>query len=431
MPHKTLILSDTHLGKPGSPRADALRPVWQGVDELVINGDAAEVQIPWLRGTAVRELDRLEELARQDGIRVTLISGNHDAYLTDRRCLQLAEGSILVMHGDALHPAVAPWTRHANALQVRTERELARAEQKDLATRLDIAQHIGHSEFLKEYVISSLGESTLRRILARPIEVPRVLWYWRREPAFAELFMQDYAPKAKVLIVGHSHRRGVWQRGGRTIINTGAFMFPGKPHLAMSQPSNAVALEVCVDSLTSGLIAARLGAARIEINSALELGGLTCSIGLVEAVVQQVKPLGCAVIAMVRPRPGGFAYGAEEQRVMKRDIQALIRAGVDGIALGVLKPTGGVDAEAVRQLIKPVLAAGKQAVFHRAFDLVPNPVAALQTLIKLGVTRVLTSGQAPTAIEGAALIRRLIEQADGQIEVLPGSGITPSNIPPA
>jgi len=228
-----LIISDTHLGKPGGTTADALRPVWQGIDELIINGDTAEVQVPWLRGAAIRELDRLDQLTRQDGVGLTLISGNHDAYLTDRRCLQLANGNILIMHGDALHPAVAPWTRSAKALQARTHREISKAEQDDLEARLNIAQHVGHSEFLKEYVLSNLGDSTVRRILARPIEVPRVLWYWRNEPALAQRFLDSYAPQTKVLIIGHSHRRGVWQLGERTIINTGAFMFPGRPQCVM------------------------------------------------------------------------------------------------------------------------------------------------------------------------------------------------------
>lgn len=235
MPHQTLIISDTHLGKPGGTTVQALRPVWQGMDELVINGDAAEVQVPWLRGAAIHELDQLETLTRQDGVRLTLISGNHDAYLTDRRCLQLAQGRILIMHGDALHPAVAPWTRHAKGLEERTQREINKAAQDDLATRLDIAQHIGHSEFISEYVLSSLGEHAARRIAARPIEVPLVLWYWWREQTLGMRFLDRYAPQAKVLIVGHSHRRRVWQRGGRTIINTGAFMFPGRPQCVIHQ----------------------------------------------------------------------------------------------------------------------------------------------------------------------------------------------------
>jgi UDP-2,3-diacylglucosamine pyrophosphatase LpxH len=233
MPRQTLFISDTHLGKPGAATAEALRPIWQGIDELVINGDAAEVQVPWLRGEAVRQLESLDRLTKQDGVALTLISGNHDAYLTDRRCVQRADGRILAMHGDALHPAVAPWTRFAEELAQRTEREIANSSDDTLATRLEIAQHIGHSEFLHEYVLSNLGESTLRRILARPIEVPQVLRYWRSEPLLAERFLQRYASKARVLILGHSHRRAVWRRGPRTIVNTGAFMFPGRPQCVL------------------------------------------------------------------------------------------------------------------------------------------------------------------------------------------------------
>ncbi|MFN3168593.1 MAG: metallophosphoesterase family protein [Phycisphaeraceae bacterium] len=236
MSRTTLIISDTHLGRPGKATADMLRPVWQGVDELVINGDAAEVQIPWLRAGAVRELDRLDDLTRRDGVRLTLVSGNHDAYLTDRRCLELAGGEVLVMHGDALHPAVAPWTRSAKAMEKLTARALADAdpdERDTLRTRLAVAQHVGHSEFLEEYVLSSRGEGGLWHAVRRPWEVPRVMAYWRREPGLAVRFIERYTPRTQVLILGHSHRAGVWRRGGRTIINTGAFTFPGRPWCAV------------------------------------------------------------------------------------------------------------------------------------------------------------------------------------------------------
>ena len=196
----------------------------------------------------------------------------------------------------------------------------------------------------------------------------------------------------------------------------------------MDRPSKPVTLEVCIDSLASGLIAAEHGAVRVEVNSALELGGLTASIGLIETVMQEVKPIGCSVIAMVRPRPGGFVYGRGELTVMQRDIEALIRAGVDGVALGVLEPSGIIDAEAMKRLIEPVLSAGREAVFHRAFDLTPSPYDALEKLFDLNITRLLTSGQAPNAAQGAALIQALIKQADGRVEVLPGSGITADNV---
>ncbi|MFK7790148.1 MAG: copper homeostasis protein CutC [Phycisphaeraceae bacterium] len=193
-----------------------------------------------------------------------------------------------------------------------------------------------------------------------------------------------------------------------------------------SQP--LVTLEVCIDSLASAKIAAANGATRVELNAGLELGGLTPSIGLVEQVIEACKPMGCEVIAMVRPRPGGFAYNADELVVMQRDIVRLLAIGVDGVALGVLTSDGDIDDAANRALIQPILDATKQAVFHRAFDLTPNPSSALETLILLGFHRILTSGQAPTAIQGAAVIRALIHQADGRIELLPGSGIKAKNV---
>lgn len=196
----------------------------------------------------------------------------------------------------------------------------------------------------------------------------------------------------------------------------------------MAQKQQPVTLEICIDSLASAKTAADAGAKRVELNSALELGGLTPSIGLVEQTIAALQPMGCSVIAMVRPRLGGFAYDADEIDVMRSDIDRLLQAGVDGVALGVLNTDGSVDEQTNHALIQPALEAGKEVVFHRAFDLTPDPIAAIHTLISLGFTRVLTSGQAPTAIEGSAVIRQLIEHAAGRIEVLPGSGITPSNV---
>lgn len=236
MPHTTLILSDTHLGRPRRATAQSLQPLWQGVDELVINGDVAEVQLPWLRSAAVREVDRLQDLTRRDGVRLTLLSGNHDAYLTDRRHLELAGGQVLIMHGDALDPAVTPWTRSAKAMRQLTERELAKVDPQErdtLPARLSISQHVGHAEFLEDHVLSRKNQSNFWRALTHPWEVPPVFMYWRREPALAERFMQTYAPKARVMILGHSHHAGVWQRGERTIINTGGFMFPARPWCVM------------------------------------------------------------------------------------------------------------------------------------------------------------------------------------------------------
>lgn len=187
-------------------------------------------------------------------------------------------------------------------------------------------------------------------------------------------------------------------------------------------------LEVCIASLGDALSAVEAGAGRVELNSALELGGLTPSAGLLREVVEALSVSPATVIAMIRPRPGGFCYGKSDLRVMKRDVAMALRLGADGVALGVLTGTGEVDAERNAELIRPVLAQGKQAVFHRAFDLTPAPMDALETLVELGFHRVLTSGQAASALEGVGTIGALVRRAAGRIEILPGGGVRPSNV---
>ncbi|MEX2213059.1 MAG: copper homeostasis protein CutC [Phycisphaeraceae bacterium] len=183
------------------------------------------------------------------------------------------------------------------------------------------------------------------------------------------------------------------------------------------RPQN-VSLEVAIASLQGAIYSESGGANRIELNSALPLGGLTPSLGLVKAVIERVR---LPVIAMVRPRPGGFCYGEEDWRVMQKDADLLLEAGAAGLAFGYLKTEGEVDIPRTRMMLRQM--EGRAAVFHRAFDLTPDPFEALEMLIDLGVTRILTSGQASTAAEGAEVIRRLIKQAAGRIEILPGGSI--------
>lgn len=180
-------------------------------------------------------------------------------------------------------------------------------------------------------------------------------------------------------------------------------------------------LEVCVASVEDAIVAERAGADRIELNCALEVGGLTPSIGMIRETLQSV---GIPVIVMIRPRPGSFCYTGQELRLMTRDIEAAIEASAGGIAVGVLTAEGLVDTkfmEYARSLCEVV-------VFHRAFDLIRDPSAALEQLIDLGIARVLTSGGATRAIDGAERLRQLVRQADSRIGVLPGGGIGPDNV---
>lgn len=192
----------------------------------------------------------------------------------------------------------------------------------------------------------------------------------------------------------------------------------------MQQPANApVVVEVAVESVAGAMAAARGGADRIELCQALGDGGLTPSLGLFEAVKAAV-PL--PVFALVRPRGGDFLYDDGEFAVMRRDVAHLRAAGADGIVTGVLTADGAIDRQRFAALLA---AAGPLPVTcHRAFDLVADPDAAIDALCALGVARVLTSGQAAAAPDGAAAIRATVQRAAGRLTVIAGAGVTDGNV---
>ena len=183
-------------------------------------------------------------------------------------------------------------------------------------------------------------------------------------------------------------------------------------------PHRRVLLEVPIASVDDALAAQQGGADRLELNAALALGGLTPSLATVIEVKAVVT---LPVLVMVRPRPGGFAYSEADFRVMCRDADLALQHGADGIVFGVLTADGLVDTQRCRELVRR--AGGCPAVFHRAFDVTPDPFAALEQLIDLGFRRVMTSGQEESAYNGATLIAGLIGRAAGRIEVLPAGGI--------
>ena len=184
-------------------------------------------------------------------------------------------------------------------------------------------------------------------------------------------------------------------------------------------------VEICCGSFYDALQAAEGGAKRIELNSALMLGGLTPSTATLKLVKQNIPDL--KVITMVRPRGAGFCYSKEEFQVMEAECLELLEAGADGIAFGCLKADGNLDVEKNNRLLSLIKMYNKEAVFHRAFDIVSDPFKTMEALIETGVDRVLTSGLQDKAMEGAALIKRLQERYGNQIEILAGSGINVSN----
>jgi copper homeostasis protein len=182
-------------------------------------------------------------------------------------------------------------------------------------------------------------------------------------------------------------------------------------------------LEVAANSVASALAAEAGGAARVELCSALELGGLTPSHAAIAVAVERLR---VPVHVLIRPRAGDFAFDDLECEVMRRDIQTCKALGCAGVVIGVLTADGDVDVARCRALMD--IANGLSVTFHRAYDFARDPERALEAVIALGCDRLLTSGQAADALAGAPLIRKLVERARGRITVMPGGGIDARNI---
>ena len=184
-----------------------------------------------------------------------------------------------------------------------------------------------------------------------------------------------------------------------------------------------ILMEICCGSAEDAIVAARNGADRVELNNNLFQGGLTPSIGTLQVVKQHTN---IPVMAMVRPRAGGFCYTETEMETARADAKALLDHGADGLVFGFLHGDGTIDEERTRAFVE--LAEGKPCVFHRAIDVVPDWKRGLDTLIRLGVTRVLTSGQESDVFFALDTIKEMIAFAGDAIEILPGAGITLRNV---
>lgn len=249
---KTLVLSDTHLGEAGGAvRVGALRPLWQGFDRLVINGDVAEIHDPAHQPAAARAVLELQQTCEADGVELVLLSGNHDPMLTDHRHLEMGGGEIFITHGDVLHPAIAPWAGDAKRLRELNRDALAQLKAADggagseasetseasapLRDRLLAAQHA--SRITWDDLASQPSPDFVRRMLRSARTVPLALWHWTCMRRDAERFAAEHAPRCRFFLFGHYHRSAVWANGPRVIINTGHFGGFGRPLAVVIEPA--------------------------------------------------------------------------------------------------------------------------------------------------------------------------------------------------
>lgn len=182
-------------------------------------------------------------------------------------------------------------------------------------------------------------------------------------------------------------------------------------------------LEIIGFDIASCSIAQAMGASRIELCANPEEGGTTPSFGMIE---QAKKTCSIPIFPIIRPRGGDFLYTDEEFKAMKSDIKTCLSIGCDGVVIGMLMANGSIDVKRSNELVAE--AGNMEVTFHRAFDRVNDPVESIEKTIAIGCKRILTSGLHKSALEGKQILKQLVEQAAGRIEIMLGSGVRATNV---
>jgi predicted phosphodiesterase len=227
-----VVVSDLHLGRPDGLRSPSeLDAILEPGACLVLNGDSAELRDPQHREAAEVALADLRARARGRGASLVMLAGNHDPDIAPERMMSLAGGTVIVTHGDAFHPSVAPWSARAAAMRSAWNETLDALPPELRGTvqaTFAAARAAGRAE-----VGVGASHTTLRRLLTSPSALLSIMMYWRAFPALAARFAETFAASASIVVAGHSHWHGVSRVGQRTIVNTGAFAPPRAPHAAI------------------------------------------------------------------------------------------------------------------------------------------------------------------------------------------------------
>jgi predicted phosphodiesterase len=228
------IFSDLHLGHAVSriQEVSALRPLIAGAGTVVFNGDTWQELAAPFRGRAKVMLHELQALCAEEGAEAVFLSGNHDPSWPGRGWLELANGRIIIMHGDALMREGAPWKREVLTAENRVQEIWDRfpTAGRDPVIRLEVAREVARELCSIEH---PLGRHILQRTWDAVTPPQRALWMlhaWFTQGPMGDAFCSRYFPKAEMLVIGHFHHSGTWQSGGRTVINTGSFLDPGRAH---------------------------------------------------------------------------------------------------------------------------------------------------------------------------------------------------------
>ncbi len=268
---RVVVLSDTHLAHVGrgAGSAAALRPLWQGATRVIFNGDTAENGDPRRRSDSDEAVAELQDLCDADGVRMTLVAGNHDPYITDTHFVRLRGGEVFLTHGDALHFAIAPWAESAGRL-TRHHRDVVSEQDLDgmlgMDAKLLAAKQASARQWWDEAYHEEEERGPVTGLGGKLWMAAKAMWYWRTEPRRAMDFAARYAPASRFFLFGHLHRAGVWSdpdaRGGRGrhIINTGAYRMPCWPRAVVIEGQRLEVWPVKYDAVKGH----RLGAQPIK-----------------------------------------------------------------------------------------------------------------------------------------------------------------------
>lgn len=191
--------------------------------------------------------------------------------------------------------------------------------------------------------------------------------------------------------------------------------------------NEAVTLELIAQDVAAVRVAADIGATRVELCQALELGGLTASSGTLRAAIAAAAETGVEVHALIRPRAGGFVFSEDDLSVMLADVEAAVTAGADGVVIGCLDEAGRIHEAQMMRLRDR--AGSLQVSAHRAVDVSADPIRAVETVRDLGLARVLTSGGAASVSEGMTSLATMLDRVGGQLQIMAGGGVTAENAP--
>jgi predicted phosphodiesterase len=234
MKHPVRVLSDLHLGHTVSRigQVSALRPLIAGAGTVIFNGDTWQELAEPFRERAAVMLRELEALCVEEGAEAVFLPGNHDPSWPGRGWVDLADGRIIITHGDALFHAGSPWKREVLAAKHRVNAIWNRhpGAESNPERRLEVARGIASELCSVEY---PLGRHLLQRAWDAATPPQRTLWMlaaWFTQGPAGNRFCERYFPNAEVLVIGHFHHSGCWRSGSRMVINTGSFLDPGKAH---------------------------------------------------------------------------------------------------------------------------------------------------------------------------------------------------------